>query len=212
MRKIKLSDVKGKKFGRLVVIDESTAFNEKHSAFLCRCDCGNVLPVRWNHLGRLHTTSCGCRQRDVVSARETKHGMCRSKVYSVWSSMIQRCRSEKNSHWHRYGGRGIKVCQRWIDSLANFYADMGPRPSPKHTIDRINNDGNYEPGNCRWATHAENARNGTRAKITITIAKEIRLFKKSGARAEPIAKLFGISDACIYNVCSGNTWKEEASP
>jgi len=89
----------------------------------------------------------------------TKHGMTESPEYRIWCGMKDRCGNPQYPKYHRYGGRGIRVCDRWQNSFENFYVDMGQRPSVKFSIDRINNDGNYEPGNCRWATAKEQARN-----------------------------------------------------
>lgn len=101
------------------------------------------------------------RQRVIESnrLRKTTHGMTKSPEWQAWFSMLKRCRNPSDQHYPDYGGRGITVCDRWRDSFENFYADMGPRPSPDHSIDRKDNDGNYEPSNCRWATKSEQARN-----------------------------------------------------
>lgn len=102
-----------------------------------------------------HTSSCGCLRRETLRT----HGLSRSvPEYCVWECMIARCRNPSRSWFHLYGGRGISVCERWLN-FENFLADMGPRPTPDHSLDRVNNDGNYEPGNCRWATRIEQANN-----------------------------------------------------
>lgn len=104
-------------------------------------------------------------RRKAMSERNTKHGMARCPEYLSWVSMIQRCHNEQATGYHNYGGRGICVCPAWRSSFKAFFRDMGSRPSPQHTLDRINNDGNYDPGNCRWATASEQKRNSRAAKL-----------------------------------------------
>lgn len=116
------------------------------SRWKCQCDCGNVTIVRSGDLGSGNTKSCGCSRGS--------HKLSQTAEYKILHKMISRCTNDKCAEYSRYGGRGIKVCERWQGEygIVNFLKDMGKRPSPNHSVDRINNDGNYEPGNCRWAT------------------------------------------------------------
>lgn len=161
--------VPGQRFGRLLVIRETTGLrrlgNREHGdrRWLCRCDCGTEIAVRPSMLLRGDNRSCGCLRRERMSKLNLgptpKPGTNRFSVpeYSVWYGMLRRCRDAKMRCFPNYGGRGIRVCVRWQD-FTLFYADMGSRPSPEYELDRYpDNDGDYEPGNCRWALPVENS-------------------------------------------------------
>lgn len=161
MQKDKVIDITGKKFNRLTALRFHGINNQRLATFVCVCECGNEGVYVGRSLRNGNTKSCGCLQREVLDARSRKHGMSpRGSVaseYSIWIGIKNRCHPE---HGHpRYGLRGISVCAEWRESFEAFYADMGPRPSKRHSIDRIDNDGNYEPGNCRWATKQQQGRN-----------------------------------------------------
>lgn len=154
-----LKDLTGAEFDRLVVISRDENRNGK-PAWLCRCECGNICVARGSDLSMGKHRSCGCLTRDAI----TKHGHTSrdsrkiSPTYRSWISMIQRCENPKATAFHRYGGRGITVCDRWRDSFDTFLEDMGERPEGK-TLDRKNDELGYFPGNCRWATRKEQSRN-----------------------------------------------------
>ncbi len=150
-----------KKYGRLTLL---TCLEGRYTTWRCRCDCGNEIKVQAGRLKSGHTQSCGCLRKETTiktNKAQKKHGMCFTPEYKAWANMKDRCTKSNHKQYKDYGGRGIKVCEHWLESFENFYADMGPKPFPKilYSIDRINNDGNYEPNNCRWATSKQQADN-----------------------------------------------------
>lgn len=160
----RFQNLTGKKFERLHV----AAYAGKKcgiSMWRCVCDCGNETLVGSRNLVSGHTRSCGCLSRELASTKARKHGASKSPEYGVWTAMKARCANPNVKEFKWYGGRGITVCSRWAESFANFLADMGDRPSDKHSLDRKDNDGNYEPANCHWATRVHQARNSRKAHV-----------------------------------------------
>lgn len=161
----KIKDLSGKKFGRLLVVDFKY-IKSKFAYWECKCDCGNYKIIRGVALSYKATKSCGCLQTESRKKLFTKHNLVYSKEYKSWSGMKSRCSNPNLPGSEHYYGKGIKVCKRWGDFI-NFYNDMGPKPSGKHSIDRIDNDGNYEPSNCKWSTMEEQA-NNTSKNVLLT--------------------------------------------
>lgn len=148
MKKI---DLLGQTFGLLTVVGEAPGRKDGQVTWVCRCECGNETSVRSANLRR-KTRSCGC-------VRNVHNGASTHPIFDVWRGMIARCYREDSISYHNYGGRGIRVCAEWRKSFATFLKDMGDRPSPRHTLDRIDGTGNYESENCRWVTWKTQARN-----------------------------------------------------
>jgi hypothetical protein len=204
----------GERFGRLVVVAEAPKMYRK-LAWQCRCDCGAMRNVPGTALRQGNTKSCGCLHRDTSTALcigRTKHGHSSrasgwTPEYTTWSGLNGRCNDPKNESYPRYGGRGIKLCERWRD-FRNFFADMGPRP-PGTSLDRIDNDGNYEPGNCRWASPAKQRQNQRRTILCDEEVMQIRwLYNEGHVRPRYlIAAQFGISVAYMRAVGNGRKWK-----
>ena len=147
------------------------------------CDCGVYKKYDTWVLTSGQVKSCGCVSNKVGASKRTKHGHAArgntTTEYSIWLSMKNRCRLKNNIRYSNYGGRGIKVCDRWLNSFENFLQDMGHRPSCSHSIDRINNDGDYEPNNCRWATSVQQGRNKSTNRILVYNGNEICLSELS---------------------------------
>lgn len=165
-----LKNLVGMRFGRLVVTKFVGYREHQHSVrrslWECVCDCGKAHITTAKMLRSGSPSSCGCLQRDAASKTAKTHGMSRTKIYKVWTSMRLRCSNPNDQGWHRYGARGITVCKEWDESFDKFYKDMGDAPDG-HSVDRIDNDGPYSKDNCRWATKSEQGDN-TRVTRRIT--------------------------------------------
>jgi len=145
----------GQRFGRLVVIRLNGKGKNGRALWGCMCDCGTEKTIVKGALISGSTKSCGCLKKEM----HTTHGQHRSPEYKSWTGMIQRCTNPKTPYFKNYGGRGISVCEQWIKSFKVFLADMGKRTTPKHTLERTDTNGDYEPGNCKWATRTEQQHN-----------------------------------------------------
>lgn len=159
----------GQQWGRLSVLSRAKNDHNGQARWLCKCECGTMTIVRRMDLRTGNTTSCGCARIDqgrAAGLASKKHGQYGSRSYRTWKAMKERCLNPNHLAFHRYGGRGVTICDRWSESFENFFADMGERPAGL-TLDRINPDGNYEPGNCRWATPSEQRRNQSQPQALI---------------------------------------------
>ena len=187
----------GQIFGHLKVLADLGVAGGNRT-YLCLCECGKEKKVLASNLVRGRTRSCGCKRSKYVSEKMRKHGHAQtagrrpSPTYSSWGSMLNRCTNPANHSYKMYGGRGILVCERWLD-FENFLADMGEKPAKGMSIERLDVNGNYEPGNCVWATPKIQARNTRRSRLTMEIARSI----KSGE--------LSIKDAVSMTGCAGST-------
>lgn len=166
MKKINLI---GCKFGRLTVIEECKE-RDKHDkiVYKCICDCGKIINISGNSLRQNKTKSCGCLRKEVTGNRRLIHGKTKTRLYRIWQGMKTRCYNKNNKSYLDYGGRGIKLCDEWLNSFDVFSAwAVNNGYQENLTIDRINNDGNYEPSNCHWITNKENC-NNTRKNVILT--------------------------------------------
>lgn len=160
----KFVNIAGQRFSRLTVISYVG-----QGKWNCICSCGKTKLCSKSHLTTSYVKSCGCLKSETTANKNYKHGCAvrgsKTTEYHSWEALKQRCLNLNNPDYYNYGGRGIIICDRWLESFENFLTDMGLKPSPKHSIDRIDSNGDYEPNNCKWSTALEQGRNTRRNRI-----------------------------------------------
>lgn len=195
-------------FGSLTVVNRASNSVNGHVRYLCRCSCGIARVVDGSALRTGRSQSCGCKKGEVISRKVKKHGMRNTTEYFIWTTMKARCYNKHHKHFAEYGGRGIVMCDRWRDSFEEFYRDMGPRPSPKLSIERLRNHLGYYPGNCKWGTKTEQSRNRRNVVLTLHLAREVQRVRVRGGNVAEWARLHGIKYATAQRAASGKSWKD----
>ncbi len=195
-------DISGQTFGYLQVIERAEKSKNGRTQWLCKCVCGKDKIASTKNLTIGSVKSCGCKSYEMMSEKNKTHGMRHSSEYNSWSSLKSRCLIPSASGYPDYGGRGISVCERWVNSFENFFADMGKKPSTLHSIDRINANGNYEPSNCRWAVRKQQNQN-TRRNVWI----EWRGENKTISEWRDYLKL-SASSSITYHYKRGKSYQE----
>lgn len=210
----KRTSLVGLRFNRLLITGKNVDRSGKNTYWNYVCDCGAVGATSTQRL-KAGQISCGCHTREAIGSRSFKHGhtvgRMQTPTYRCYRAMIARCIYPSQVHYPDYGGRGIKVCDRWLNGDGGltgfecFLADMGERPRGL-TIDRIDNDGNYEPGNCRWVTQKENCRNTRATKLDVDSVRAIRDMHAAGKSQVSIARCFGISQTHVSDIVRHAVW------
>lgn len=185
----KVHDLSGITYGSLTVLGRHPVKYKSGVKWDCQCACGTQKVLFGGQLRQGKTTSCGCLLPQQARERALRHGLTRTPEHRSWSSMRSRCNNPNHHAYDYYGGRGIKVCERW-DSFELFLADMGPRPSLSHSLDRIDNDKGYSPDNCRWATQIEQRLNNSSIRLVEIDGVTRRLFEWSHISGIPFDVLF----------------------
>ncbi|HWY36444.1 MAG TPA: hypothetical protein VNX68_17500 [Nitrosopumilaceae archaeon] len=176
-------DLTGKIFGKLIVLyrdkDHFAPSKKKFIRYVCKCECGQLKSVLADNLRNKNVKSCGCWKNELCKQAATKHGFASegkpTAEYMTWQAMKQRCLNPNTNHYEDYGGRGIKICSRWLGEkgFENFLSDVGLKPSLTYSLERINNNGDYEPNNCKWATKKEQANNRRVKRIELFTNEEL---------------------------------------
>ena len=199
----------GARLGRWTFLHVHDRTARGHEYWLACCECGRQKVVLLNNVLRGKSLSCGCLRKELNSKRWRTHGQAsngQTRTYKVWSHLKARCLNPDDASYPRYGGRGIAVCDRWAQSFEAFLEDMGPCPSSAHSIDRINNDGGYEPSNCRWATQQQQMQNTSANRFSYEQVVDILRRLKMGEKPSVIAKEFGVGAGHIRQIRGKKIW------
>lgn len=207
-------NLSGQRFTRLLVVAQADSDRNGNARWICQCDCGRTTISHGFSLRNGASKSCGCLTGEQAAKRNFRHGGYGSPAYRAWAYMLQRCTNPKTRRYSRYGGRGITVCERWREFPA-FLEDMGPRPSPEHSLERKDNDGNYEPGNCVWATKSEQNSNKSNNHYVIYKGERMSLVQAIRAAGDVVTlggvqgrlrRGWGVQES-IETPANPNTWK-----
>lgn len=212
----KYIELTGKRFGRLVVISKAYTNKYKQIVWKCQCDCGEFHYTNGQLLREGRCKSCGCLQKENIAhliQNKIKHNYkkdpLRRLIYGIWKGMKKRCYNPKDRRYHRYGGRGITICDEWINNPQAF-VEWALENGYQHglQIDRIDNNGNYSPDNCRFVTLLVNQHNSSNCKITQEQAEQIRIiYSKGGIKQVDLGKKFGISQQVVSKIINYKLWK-----
>ena len=203
-------DLTGKRFGSLQVISEATPAKNGNLRWRCLCDCGGYAIAQGVNLRTGHTKSCGCFSKAAASERFSTHRESKTRLYKIYKKMKHRCLNSNNPRFDRYGGRGIAVCDEWLNDFGSFREwALSNDYSDDLSIDRINNNGNYEPSNCRWADSVTQNRNSSASKLAdYSVALIKRYLSKNIMTHKEISKLFGVTESAISCIATGKTWRD----
>ena len=201
----KLNYLIGQKYGKLTILKVFERINNKPRKCEVVCECGNIKQISLDNLKSGATKSCGC----LIGKSNIKHGDSHSRLYVIWRNINNRCYYKKDINYKNYGGRGIKVCKEWRDSYPLF-KEWAIKSGYKETltIDRIDNNGNYSPQNCKWSTRKEQNRNKSTTKLNSTKVKEIKILLKQNIAPKDIAKKFNVHKTTIYDIKRNRIWKD----
>lgn len=208
--RINFVDRSGQTFGRLTArryVSVQSA-RRKKSAWVCVCECGTEKTVATDDLTSGKVVSCGCVKRDRLRTYRPQHGGTGTREHSIWCGMIDRCERATREGYRNYGGRGISVCERWRGSFQAFLDDMGPRPSADMTIERVDNDRGYEPGNCVWAPRRTQNRNKRNIVLTEDLVRDLHASRARGETIASWASRHGVSRTAANKAANGESWAE----